>query len=39
MAEVAGKRCVRGVVLYAGAEVIPFAANLHALPLLWAAHK
>ena len=41
MANAAGKRWVRGVVLYTGTEVIPFAANLHALPLplLWAAHK
>jgi predicted AAA+ superfamily ATPase len=41
MAKAVGKRWVRGVVLYTGAEVIPFAANLHGLPLplLWAAHK
>lgn len=41
MASAAGKRWVRGVVLYTGTEVIPFAANLHALPLsqLWAAYK
>ncbi|MGD1083850.1 MAG: ATP-binding protein [Verrucomicrobiota bacterium] len=40
MADAAGKRWVRGVVLYTGTEVIPYAANLHALPLplLWAAH-
>lgn len=38
LAGAAGRRWVRGVVLYAGTEVIPFAANLHGLPLelLWA---
>ena len=38
MAGAAGKRWVRGVVLYTGAEVVPFAANLHGLPMsqLWA---
>ena len=41
LANAAGKRWVRGVVLYAGTEIIPFAANLHGLPIshLWAAHK
>jgi predicted AAA+ superfamily ATPase len=41
MANALGKRWVRGVALYTGAEVIPFASNLHGLPLplLWAAHK
>jgi len=41
MASAAGKRWIRGVVLYTGTEVIPFAGNLHGLPLplLWAAHK
>jgi len=40
MASAAGKRWIRGVVLYTGTEVIPYAANLHALPLplLWSAH-
>jgi hypothetical protein len=39
MASAAGKRWIRGVVIYTGNEVIPFAANLHGvpLPLLWAA--
>ncbi|MGO8675638.1 MAG: ATP-binding protein [Limisphaerales bacterium] len=39
MASAAGERWVRGVVLYTGTEVIPFARNLHGLPLsnLWAA--
>jgi len=39
MASASGKRWVRGVVLYTGTEVIPFAANLHGLPMsqLWAA--
>lgn len=38
MANAAGRRWVRGVVLYTGSEVIPFAANLHGLPIshLWA---
>ncbi len=41
MASAAGKRWVRGVVLYTGSEVIPFATNLHGLPIsqLWSAHK
>ena len=41
MAVAAGKRWLRGVVLYTGTKIIPFAGNLHAvpLPLLWAAHK
>jgi len=41
MASAVGKRWVRGVVLYTGTEVIPFAVNLHALPVshLWTAHK
>ena len=41
LANAAGKRWVRGVVLYAGTEIIPFAANLHGLPIshLWEAHK
>ena len=39
MAHALGKRWVRGVVLYTGTEVIPFAADLHGLPVshLWAA--
>jgi hypothetical protein len=37
LAGVAGKRWVRGVVLYTGTEIIPFAGNLHGVPLgmLW----
>ena len=37
LAEAAGKNWVRGVVLYAGTEVIPFAGNLHGVPFgrLW----
>ena len=37
LADEVGKNWVRGVVLYTGTEVIPFAANLHAVPLgrLW----
>jgi predicted AAA+ superfamily ATPase len=40
MASAAGKRWVRGVVLYTGSDVVPFAANLHGLPMsqLWSAH-
>ena len=41
LANAAGKRWIRGVVLYTGSEIIPFAGNLHGmpLPLLWRAHK
>jgi hypothetical protein len=37
LASAAGKRWVRGVVLYTGTEVIPFARNLHGMPVsfLW----
>lgn len=37
LAVLAGKRFHRGVLLYLGAETIPFAKNLHALPVsaLW----
>ena len=37
LADVAGKRFVRGVALYLGTEAVPFGPNLHALPLahLW----
>ncbi len=33
----AGKRWLRGIVLYTGSDVIPFAKNLHAIPIpyLW----
>jgi uncharacterized protein len=39
MAAAAGKSWVRGIVLYTGAEVVPFAANLHGVPIsrLWSA--
>ena len=39
LAIAAGKHWVRGVVLYAGTEVIPFSGNLHGVPLsrLWSA--
>jgi predicted AAA+ superfamily ATPase len=39
LADGARKRWVRGVVLYAGTEIIPFTSNLHGLPVsnLWAA--
>jgi hypothetical protein len=37
LAEAAGERFQRGIVLYLGSEAIPFGKNLHALPLavLW----
>jgi len=37
LAERAGDRFVRGVLLYAGDARVPFAANLHAMPIsaLW----
>lgn len=37
LAEAAGKRFVRGVIFYTGDAVVPFAANIHAMPLraLW----
>ena len=37
LAEAVGKSWIRGVVLYSGTEVIPFAADLHGVPLnsLW----
>jgi len=36
-AEAAGKGFVRGVVFYTGDQVVPFAANIHAMPVrvLW----
>jgi hypothetical protein len=41
LANAAGKRWIRGVVLYTGSEIIPFAGNLHGIPvpLLWRAHQ
>ena len=37
LADAAGNRWLGGVVLYTGANVIPFGKNLHGLPLplLW----
>jgi len=39
LADQTGKRFLRGVVLYAGQEIVPFGRNLHALPIsaLWLA--
>ena len=39
LADSAGKNWLRGVVLYAGAEVIPFTGNIHGVPFnrLWMA--
>jgi predicted AAA+ superfamily ATPase len=41
LAKAVGKRWIRGVVLYTGTEIVPFAPNLHGLPLplLWAGRK
>jgi uncharacterized protein len=37
LADAARKRWIRGVVLYTGSEIIPFAGNLHGIPIphLW----
>ena len=37
LAALAGKRWVRGAILYTGNEIIPFGKNLHAIPIhyLW----
>jgi len=37
LADAARKRWIRGVVLYTGTEIIPFASNLHGIPVsnLW----
>ena len=38
LADATRKRWVRGVVLYGGTDIIPFAINLHGVPVssLWA---
>jgi len=38
LASAVGRKWVRGVVFYTGTEVIPFANNLHGIPVthLWA---
>lgn len=33
LAEIAGRRFLRGVLLYLGEQPVPFGANLHALPI------
>jgi predicted AAA+ superfamily ATPase len=33
LAEIAGRRFARGILLYLGEQVVPFAANLYALPI------
>ena len=33
LAEAMGSRFLRGVVLYAGSQTVPFGERLHALPL------
>jgi hypothetical protein len=40
LAQMAGRRFRRGIVLYTGAEVVPFGVGLFALPLeaLWRWH-
>ncbi|MGQ0570562.1 MAG: DUF4143 domain-containing protein, partial [Armatimonadota bacterium] len=37
LAEIAGRRFVRGLLLYLGDQTVPFGRNLHAIPLasLW----
>lgn len=37
LADAVGKNWLRGVILYAGTEVVPFASNLHGIPMpsLW----
>jgi hypothetical protein len=37
LTEAAGRRFRRGLVLYTGAGIVPFGANLHAVPVqaLW----
>jgi uncharacterized protein len=37
LANTAGKNWLRGVVLYAGSEVVPFSSNIHGVPMsrLW----
>ena len=39
LASAVGKNWLRGIVLYTGAETIPFSANLHGIPIrrLWSA--
>lgn len=38
LADTVGKNWLRGIVLFTGKEVVPFASNLHGIPLnsLWA---
>lgn len=37
LSALAGKRWIRGIILYTGSEIIPFGKNLHAIPIsyLW----
>lgn len=37
LSTLAGKRWIRGIILYTGSEIIPFGKNLHAIPIsyLW----
>lgn len=35
LAQAAGRRFHRGIVLYTGPEVVPFGPHLHALPVQW----
>jgi len=37
LAAAVGRRWIRGIVLYTGTEIVPFAANLHGVPMhqLW----
>lgn len=38
LADTVGKNWLRGIILYAGREVVPFASKLHGIPTtaLWA---
>ena len=40
LARAAGRRWIRGIVLYVGTDVVPFARNLHGVPVscLWTTH-
>jgi uncharacterized protein len=40
LASAAGRRWIRGIVFYAGTDVVPFASNLHGVPVscLWTTH-
>ena len=41
LSQAVGNRFLRGIILYTGRETVPFAANLHAIPVsaLWWGHR